>query len=175
MDVVKKMIAALLLMLPGCGPMNQPPPAPQPAPPSAPQPASQPAPDQGSVPGAGGQKVPEQEPRPGFLIEAKLVAAEGVEGAPRSPVLGENTYAIRVVRADDAAPPSPPSAGATLKATYRMPEMPDMGRYEESAERQADGAFKVTLFFSMSGRWQVVFQVKDGSVENEYVLEAKVD
>lgn len=85
-----------------------------------------------------------------------------------APVLGDNIVKIRSVYANTL---EALSDKASITVTYRMPEMPKMGDSQDKATLQSDGSFLVTLFLSMAGRWQIIFKIEDGPIQDEYIFE----
>ncbi len=85
-----------------------------------------------------------------------------------TPVLGDNTYVMRIAHSSDL---HPPSSDAVVRVTYGMPDMPAMGTSEVAAARQSDGSFSVTLFYAMAGRWRVTVSLQDADSQDEYVFE----
>lgn len=110
-----------------------------------------------------------------FLVYAALKsvspAGESHSTISRSPELGDNLFLIRFVHTADLRSVSDK---AQLSVTYGMPDMPAMGTDVVTATREADGTFKVTLFFSMSGRWQMMINLQDGDAKDEYSFETDV-
>ncbi len=84
--------------------------------------------------------------------------------------LGDNEYVLRIAHAD--LRPLSPEAQVTL--TYEMPDMPQMGQETVSATHESDGTFKATLFFSMSGLWEISLKIKDQWIEDTYVFTESV-
>lgn len=88
-----------------------------------------------------------------------------------TPVLGDNHVQIRSVYANTL---EPLSDKAKMSVVYRMPEMPQMGDSQDKAMLQSDGSFLITLFLSMAGRWQIIFKVEDGPIQDEYIYEVNL-
>ena len=84
------------------------------------------------------------------------------------PELGDNAYVARFVRAKDL---KPLSADAKVTFTCEMPQMPEMGTTEVAGQRQADGSYNVSLFYSMGGRWQITIKIEDGASTDVYTHE----
>ncbi len=82
--------------------------------------------------------------------------------------IGENTYLFRFSHCEDL---KNPSDQATLKITYWMPEMPDMGKSDGVAVRQTDGSYTSTLFFGMPGHWEITLKMQDGNIQDDYVFD----
>ncbi|MBI3017166.1 MAG: FixH family protein [Deltaproteobacteria bacterium] len=81
--------------------------------------------------------------------------------------LGDNDYVIRIAHADLRR--LSPEGQVTL--TYGMPDMPEMGKETITATSQGDGTtFEATLFFSMSGTWEISLNIKDQLIEDTYVF-----
>ena len=104
-----------------------------------------------------------------FMVHVSLNSTSGESTS--SPSLGENNYLFHLVYARNF---SACSSDARLSVTYWMPEMLEMGKSEEAITLQPDGSYTTTLFFSMSGRWQVTISIKDNNVEDEYTFETDV-
>ena len=79
---------------------------------------------------------------------------------------GDNAYVIRIVHADL----KPLSSDAHVTLTYGMPDMPGMGKKTVTATHETDGTFRASLFFSMSGMWEVSLDMKDQGIEDVYVF-----
>ena len=95
-----------------------------------------------------------------FLIS--ITKADGT-----SAVLGDNLYRVRVVRAQSL---ELLSNAAQVKFVYRMPEMPGMGTDEVAADKNADGSFEASLFYSMVGHWEVMVKIEDNNTQDDYVF-----
>ncbi|MBI2645908.1 MAG: FixH family protein [Deltaproteobacteria bacterium] len=81
--------------------------------------------------------------------------------------MGDNDYVIRIAHADLRR--LSPEGQVTL--TYGMPDMPEMGKETITATSQGDGTtFEATLFFSMSGTWEISLNIKDQLIEDTYVF-----
>ncbi len=103
-----------------------------------------------------------------FFVYSTLQSSTG-PSASDAPQVGNNVFLLRCVHATDLRSPS---EQATLRVTYWMPDHPAMGTSDAVASRQTDGTYRVTLFFSMPGRWQMTVGLTDGSTQDEYVFEA---
>lgn len=85
--------------------------------------------------------------------------------------LGENKFALRFVHVKEFCFPS---GDAKVQFVYWMPDMPEMGKFEETGSKQADGSYTAVLFFSMAGRWEVIAKIQDQQVQDESVFETKL-
>lgn len=155
---MKGFFASLIMMsgfslLSGCGPLYN----------SAPSKA-EPVADSLSKPVAQNSKSGQ------FLIFKSSVQSSTVPD-PVAVQLGENTYLIRLVRANDLRQTS---ALASIKIIYSMPAMPDMGQFETNATRNADGSFNAVLDLSMSGVWNVAFSMSDAELQDEYAFSVQL-
>ncbi|HBQ21370.1 MAG: hypothetical protein A2Z91_06580 [Deltaproteobacteria bacterium GWA2_38_16] len=90
-----------------------------------------------------------------------------VESASK-PTWGENIYRFRFKYSKNLAKTS----AQTITVQYDMPTMPSMGTSEEIATyNPEDDFFTTTLFFTMSGRWQITLKLEDGALQDEYTFE----
>jgi hypothetical protein len=94
-----------------------------------------------------------------------------VNTSPGSVALGDNTFKIRIFSATDQ---QIVSNSARVNLTYNMPAMPEMGASSETPQRQSDGDYQVTLFFSMPGEWEVTLNIEDSGVSDAYVLRLSI-
>lgn len=102
-----------------------------------------------------------------FLVYTSLF--ENGEGTKsKTPSEGDNVYSIRVVSFEDLS--SLPET-AQINVNYWMPDMPAMGKFDSKALRGEDGTYKATLFFGMTGRWQMTIQIESGDRKDTYVFE----
>ena len=85
--------------------------------------------------------------------------------------VGDNNYLIHGVRADNL---SSLSDQAKITISYWMPDMPTMGKSDAVAIRQNDGSYEVTLFYSMTGKWEITVTIQDGSKQDNYVFETNL-
>jgi len=83
--------------------------------------------------------------------------------------LGDNEYTARFVFSKDL---KNLSENAKVTFTSYMPAMPDMGKTDVQATRQADGSYSATLFYSMGGRWETTVKIEDNEFNDEYVFSA---
>ena len=79
--------------------------------------------------------------------------------------LGDNEYSSRLVYSKDLKNLSP---NAKVTFSYSMPAMPDMGKFEAPGILQIDGSYKVTLFYSMAGDWEIILKIEDNATQDEY-------
>lgn len=93
------------------------------------------------------------------------------QNPPASLEVGDNTYLIHGVHAADL---SNFSDQAKITISYWMPDMPTMGKSDATAIRQNDGSYEVTLFYSMSGRWEITLTIQDENKQDNYVFETKL-
>ncbi|HAZ14660.1 MAG: hypothetical protein A2X86_06230 [Bdellovibrionales bacterium GWA2_49_15] len=87
-----------------------------------------------------------------------------------TPHEGENNFVIRSVRASNL---QPLSADAKVTVFYEMPTMPGM-EMDDVATVQPDGSYRVNIVLSMPGLWKIVLTIKDGDLQDQYVIETKI-
>ena len=132
----------LLLGLISCGPMNGTPPENT---------------NTRNAPSLGGNIISRSSKESHFLISVIVPQTQ----------LGDNEYVIRIAHADLRR--LSPECQVTI--TYGMPDMPQMGKETITATSQSDGTtFEATLFFSMSGTWEISLAMKDQLIEDTYVF-----
>ncbi len=132
-------IPILVLAFTGCGPMN-----------------TQPK----SIGAQSNQTAEASKLSKNSLFYAYLSQTNG-----NSAALGDNEYSTRLVYSKNL---SNLSQNAKVTFSYSMPAMPDMGKSEAQGIRQSDGSYIATLFYSMSGRWEVILKIEDNEIQDEY-------
>ena|SRR3989338_1727186 len=145
----------LLLGLISCGPMNGTPPENT---------------NTRNAPSLGGNIISRSSKESHFLISISNKTQNSFI-VPQTQ-LGDNDYVIRIAHADLRR--LSPECQVTI--TYGMPDMPQMGKETITATSQSDGTtFEATLFFSMSGTWEISLEVKDQLIKDTYVFTELVE
>lgn len=136
----------LVCFLAACGPMNK-----------APEGLSNPS--SGPLNPSGATQITQKSL---FVVHVVNETAKSSKSIPP----GENIYSVRGAKADLSALLS----AAKVSFVYWMPEMPDMGKFDEVGQKQADGSYKGSLIFSMRGHWEVNVKIEDGANQDLYVF-----